>query len=208
MTDKTEQQAALRKPFDPKEIGQLPRAGIKLDYVGHAAVTNRLLEVDPEWTWEPMGFTENGLPFIKVSGSEVVLWIKLTVCGVTRLGVGSVSSTARDPEKQLIGDAIRNAAMRFGVALDLWSKEELSHDDGPPAAKPAAKKPAAKKPAVDTDGVKAAFNELSPMMRDAAKTELTENGLWPSGSIDTAAKVSKAMDIIARHHTTEEVVTT
>ena len=27
--------------------------------------------------------------------------------------------------KERIGDAIRNAAMRFGVALDLWSKEEL-----------------------------------------------------------------------------------
>ena len=28
-------------------------------------------------------------------------------------------------EKQLISDAIRNAAMRFGVALDLWAKEDL-----------------------------------------------------------------------------------
>lgn len=25
----------------------------------------------------------------------------------------------------LLDDALRNAAMRFGVALDLWSKEEL-----------------------------------------------------------------------------------
>ena len=29
--------------------------------------------------------------------------------------------------------------MRFGVALDLWAKEDISHD-GTPAAKPAAKK--------------------------------------------------------------------
>ena len=31
--------------------------------------------------------------------------------------------------KECIGDAIRNAAMRAGVALDLWAKEPLTHDD-------------------------------------------------------------------------------
>jgi hypothetical protein len=48
------------------------------------------------------------------------LWIKLTICGVTRLGVGDGKNA-----KEVIGDAIRNAAMRFGVALDLWAKENL-----------------------------------------------------------------------------------
>jgi hypothetical protein len=48
------------------------------------------------------------------------LWIRLTVCGVTRLGVGDGKNM-----KERIGDAIRNAAMRFGVALDLWAKENL-----------------------------------------------------------------------------------
>jgi len=120
-----EEAAALRKPFNPKEIGKLPRGGTQLDYVGHAGITNRLLEVDSEWYWEPIAFTENGLPFIKIQGTDAVLWIKLTICGVTRLGCGTVASNSFDVEKQLIGDALRNAAMRFGVALDLWSKEEL-----------------------------------------------------------------------------------
>jgi hypothetical protein len=39
----------------------------------------------------------------------------------------------------MIGDALRNAAMRFGAALDLWHKGQL-HDvedtDAPPATKP------------------------------------------------------------------------
>jgi len=48
------------------------------------------------------------------------LWIRLTVLGVTRPGVGE----GKNP-KERIGNAIRNAAMRFGVALDLWAKEEL-----------------------------------------------------------------------------------
>jgi hypothetical protein len=28
--------------------------------------------------------------------------------------------------KEIIGDALRNGGMRFGVGLDLWSKEDLS----------------------------------------------------------------------------------
>jgi len=117
--------ADLRKPFPPETIGKIPKAGRQLDYVGHAAVTDRLLTVDPSWTWEPMGYAADGRPAIHVRGDQATLWIKLTVCGVTRPGVGSVAASKADVEKELVGDALRNAAMRFGVALDLWSKEEL-----------------------------------------------------------------------------------
>ena len=98
---------------------------IHLDYVGHADVTARLLAVDPEWDWKPVAVDEMGLPVVSHSSDgQHIMWIKLIVGGVTRLGVGSVPPDAVDIEKQLIGDAIRNAAMRFGVALDLWSKAE------------------------------------------------------------------------------------
>lgn len=107
----------LRKPFPPESVGKLPKGGVMLDYVGHAAVTDRLLTVDPEWTWEPFALDANGLPALDSSRN---LWIRLTVCGVTRIGVGDGKSL-----KECIGDAIRNAAMRFGVALDLWAKENL-----------------------------------------------------------------------------------
>lgn len=109
--------AALRRPFPPEQIGKLPKAGTTLDYVGHAAVTDRLLEVDPNWTWEPMAVHPSGAPLTDPEGN---LWIRLTVAGVTRVGVGDGPDA-----KQRISDAIRNAAMRFGVALDLWSKEDL-----------------------------------------------------------------------------------
>ena len=51
------------------------------------------------------------------------LWIRLTVCGVTRLGYGDAGGR-KGPNaiKESIGDAIRNAGMRFGLALDLWCK--------------------------------------------------------------------------------------
>jgi len=111
-------------------------AHIDLDYVGHAMVTDRLLQVDPGWTWEPIAVDESGAPLVGVRDGEASMWIRLTVCGVTRLGVGSVAANAFDREKQLISDALRNAAMRFGVALDLWSKESTESE---PAAAPPAK---------------------------------------------------------------------
>ena len=118
----TEAAAALRKPFPRSAIGKLPKGGTMLDYVGHAATTDRLLAVDPGWTWEPFTTDERGLPALDGRGN---LWIRLTVCGVTRIGVGDGKSA-----KEVVGDAIRNAAMRFGVALDLWSKEELEQSHG------------------------------------------------------------------------------
>lgn len=149
-----EQLAKLRAPFEAHHISKLPKEskaqstqrkadqdkGIwppkcqicggfhhvkaeHLDYVGHAALTLRLLEVDPLWTWEPLALGQDGLPVLDRSGG---LWIKLTVCGMTRNGYGSADGKAGgDAVKELIGDALRNAAMRFGAALDLWHKGEL-----------------------------------------------------------------------------------
>lgn len=118
MSEMTPEKAvALRKPFPPESVGKLPKGGTMLDYVGHAAVVDRLLAVDPEWTWEPFALGPDGLPAPDREGN---LWIRLTVCGVTRIGVGDGKNA-----KERIGDALRNAAMRFGVALDLWAKENL-----------------------------------------------------------------------------------
>lgn len=112
-----EQAAALRKPFEPQQIGKLPKGNVMLDYVGHAAATDRLLAVDAAWSWEPFALDQHGLPALDAAGN---LWIRLTICGVTRPGVGDGKTM-----KERVGDAIRNSAMRFGVALDLWAKEDL-----------------------------------------------------------------------------------
>ena len=107
---------------------------IHLDYVGHAALTHRLLDVDINWTWEPLSISDNGLPAMDNMGG---MWIKLTVCGVTRIGYGHAGDKqGGDAIKEVIGDALRNAAMRFGAALDLWHKGDLHIEE--PEKKPDA----------------------------------------------------------------------
>ncbi len=115
-----EQLKKLREPFPANQIGKLPKGGVVLDFVGHGYLTGRLLDVDPHWTWEPMALDDQGLPLFDEHGG---LWIRLTVCGMTRLGYGDAGGR-KGPSaiKEAIGDALRNAAMRFGAALDLWSK--------------------------------------------------------------------------------------
>lgn len=147
---------ALRAPFPGEAVGKLPRstcsecsknrgqcdrhrskgtcpvcgnwhntaATIHIDFVGHADVTDRLLQVDPFWSWRP--FTTDELQGVPPSFRDG-LWIMLTVCGVSRPGFGDAAGGKG--AKEAIGDALRNAAMRFGVALDLWAKgdREWSH---------------------------------------------------------------------------------
>lgn len=137
----------LREPFPPHQISSMCRStkkdnqkgtcpkckgwhglpAIQLDYVGHAALTDRLLEADANWTWEPLAVGPDGYPVIDRDGG---MWIRLTVCGVTRLGYGDAQGkTGGDAMKERIGDALRNAGMRFGAALELWHKGDLHVDE-------------------------------------------------------------------------------
>ena len=206
----------LRAPFPPEYVGKLPRVTcrecsdgrcgdhkkakcadcgnwiserhIHLDYIGHADVTIRLLEVDPEWSWAPKAtdadpellkaamasgdaeivraVIENAPPKFETdrNGSPVGLWIKLTVGGVTRLGVGSCPSGQNDAEKVLIGDALRNAAMRFGVAVELWAKGDRADPTAENATASAGK--ASRQSAPRQDGRKPA-QPPSPEATDA-----------------------------------------
>lgn len=153
-------------------------AHIHIDFVGHAHLTHRLLKLDPFWTWEPFALDGDGLPKIKIDGEMAHLWIHLTVGGITRHGVGSeplkkFNKANENLLKELIGDALRNAAMRFGLALNLWAKGELLEDaEDPPAEgeqgpeKPAEMRPVAKKAA--TAPQKAAE---APPAKKAAKAQ-------------------------------------
>jgi hypothetical protein len=91
--------------------------------MGHADVTLALLEVDPAWTLEPV-LDARGLPLVEDQGRRLTMWAHLTVNGVRRMCVGTCEPGKGDPEKELLGDAIRNGAMRFGIGTRLWSKAD------------------------------------------------------------------------------------
>ena len=130
---------------DPRIVGKLPKGGIQLDFVGHADVTKMLIEIDPNWTWEPCGYGDDGLPAFRVENNMAHMAGWLTIHGIRRLGIGSVQHNKPDLFKELVSDFIRNAAMRFGVCLALWTKQEWDDTGGVPSAPPVpSPKPAAK----------------------------------------------------------------
>lgn len=203
--------ARLREPFPAHHISKLPKPtkaqtdavradfkkGIRcgacgswhhpdvahLDYVGHAALTDRLLDVDPHWSWEPAAFRD-GLPAFDATGG---LWIKLTVCGVSRFGYGhAATKPGMDPgvrEKEVIGDALRNAAMRFGAALDLWHKGDLHATD-------ADSEDTADAPQTPTPSTRSSAPSLAER---ASKLEAALKSLKTSAEIDKAMKLASGL---------------
>lgn len=118
---------------DPSIVGKLPRGGITLDFVGHAEITRILIDIDVNWNWQPVGIV-NGRPAINETNGIATMWGYLTINGKTMMGVGSARSDKPDLDKELVGDFLRNASMRFGICLSLWSKSEWEET---PAPKPA-----------------------------------------------------------------------
>lgn len=209
MSELTEKQLEalkkLREPFPSNQISWLPKPtraqteevkrdfkkGVRcdkcgawhhpqvvhLEYVGHAALTDRFLDVDPMWSWEPFATDESGLPAIDRDGG---LWIKLTVCGMTRIGYGDApGKMGGDAMKERIGDALRNAGIRFGAALDLWHKGDLhAHENGNAAPEPEAKEPEAPKEEISDDRLAKAIERINAgeftLAKLHAKFQLTD----------------------------------
>jgi hypothetical protein len=232
----------LREPFKENQISQLPKPMkrreemdklpkatckicggyhatsmmLHLSYVGHAALTDRLLDVDPAWSWEPLAVGADGYPVIDKDGG---MWIKLTVCGVTRLGYGDAQGkSGGDAMKERIGDALRNAAMRFGAALDLWHKGELHVDESdgnqpagngrqPPKSPPQAPT----SPTVNGKATQAEMNKLREVMEQAGYTVPQHRSNFIAKHAEgkkpgelTGADVAKMIEIINARQPGEE----
>lgn len=202
-----EQKAALAKlivPFEKHQINLLPKPYKKdspsgkcsecggyhglpaahLEFVGHAALTARLLEVDPLWNWEPLGLDSAGLPALDKDGG---LWIRLTICGISRLGYGDApGKTGGNATKERIGDALRNAGMRFGAALELWHKGILYMDQDD----------------VPQEPVKHVLTKDWPAAALACDTKAKLTAVWksgvaeiqPTGDLELYAKFKKVVE--------------
>jgi hypothetical protein len=113
---------ALRQPFPKEQIGKIPASQGRppLDYVGHAAVTDRLNKSAPDWSYTVDQLFDHG--------NTAYVRGTMTIGGVSRMEYGD----GKTP-KEAISNFIRRGAMRFGVALDLWSKEELESSPAAPS---------------------------------------------------------------------------
>lgn len=121
--DRGECKRGSKYSADGTFCGKYHARSVHLDYVGHAGITMRLNDtVGPEnWDWEPMAWHPSGIPGIVDGG----MWIRLTILGVTKKGYGDAQGkSGHNATKEIIGDALRNAALRFGIGTYLWSKSE------------------------------------------------------------------------------------
>lgn len=182
--DKNEQ--ALRdgceKYWDPdkQHVSKIKRgSGLELDYVDHATVTRMLIDIDPLWTWNPMGYTQDGAPLVDMddNGNPRALWINMRVRGRSIPAVGTIerpgSKNYGDALKELIGDAIRNGAMRFGVCGGLWARGKWDNPQTAALSEP-------------SDPMEVELKKFSPTEKAALKDILKIEGPARMGEITGA----------------------
>jgi hypothetical protein len=111
----------LRQPVDPKLIKQREgwhdRNGTAhtVDFVEWHVVADILDEKAPGWSHEVKSMT--------VIGDILAITVALTISGVTREGVGTGLAASEMGIKRSEHDALKRAAVKFGVARDLYKKE-------------------------------------------------------------------------------------
>lgn len=203
MEDQAEQLAKVLKDFavpDPNIVGKLPKGGFTADFIGHADINRLLIEIDPLWSLEPLEIID-GRPAAHTVDGDVFMWFKMTLLGHTRLAVGSAKVKTSDLDKILYGDALRNGAMRFGIGLKLWSKQEwedLDHYDSAPVAKPAPKNP----PKVESADTLLSISQVNQFKSAcqarginpddvASAAGLGDSSKWTEGDLDKLRKSFK-----------------
>ncbi|HMT07691.1 MAG TPA: Rad52/Rad22 family DNA repair protein [Pyrinomonadaceae bacterium] len=121
----------LRKTVDPNLIRQ--RAGRRdrngqmhmVEYVEWHTVADILDEHAPNW-----GHTVKD---IRAIGDIVTVTVAITIDGITREGVGTGKTASETGIKKAEHDALKRAAVKFGIARELYKKEfdAIEHDETP-----------------------------------------------------------------------------
>jgi hypothetical protein len=101
-----------------QRVGWRDRSGREheVDYVEWHAVADLLDRICPDWSHEVLQLKQIG-DFVAVTAS-------ITIQGVTRQGVGTGSAYDEKGIKKAESDALKRAAVKFGVARELYRKEE------------------------------------------------------------------------------------
>jgi hypothetical protein len=111
----------LRKTVDPNLIRQ--RAGRRdrngqmhmVEYVEWHTVADILDEHAPNWG--------HSIKDIRAIGDIITVTVAITIDGVTREGVGTGKIASETGIKKAEHDALKRAAVKFGIARELYKKE-------------------------------------------------------------------------------------
>lgn len=162
----------LTEPFDRSRIKQREGAGKRmLDYVSYGDVQRTVIEAsgnEYDWTVQRMEFVSDG------KGAYWLCVGMLTIPGLgSRCGVGTAQSMNEDSPKSCETDAFKRAAVKFGVALDLYFK------GGPP--QPQQYQARQDRQADREDVIIAAANEQ--LKRDAEAFKVKATGMGFTGGL-------------------------
>ncbi|HJS52554.1 MAG TPA: Rad52/Rad22 family DNA repair protein [Pyrinomonadaceae bacterium] len=111
----------LRKHVDPNRLRQREawrdRNGIvrTVDYIEWHTVADILDETAPNWA--------HSVKDIRVVGDFITVTVAITIDGITREGIGTGSARSEMGIKKAEHDALKRAAVKFGIARDLYKKE-------------------------------------------------------------------------------------
>lgn len=111
----------LRQPVDPKLIktreGWTDRNGNRhmVEYVEWHAVADILDRVAPTWSHSVRGIVQ--------IGDMVAVTAAISIDGVTREGVGTGTADNETGIKKAEHDALKRAAIKFGIARELYQRE-------------------------------------------------------------------------------------
>ena len=119
----------LRQPIDPKLVktreGWRDRNGQvhTVEYVEWHTVADLLDRVAPTWSHAVRGIVQ--------IGDMVAVTAAITIDGVTREGVGTGTADNETGIKKAEHDALKRAAIKFGIARELYQREsEVIERDG------------------------------------------------------------------------------
>jgi hypothetical protein len=111
----------LRKHVDPNRLRQREawrdrNGNVRtVDYIEWHTVADILDDSAPNW--------EHTVKDIRVIGDFVTVTVAISIDGVTREGIGTGSARSEMGIKKAEHDALKRAAVKFGIARDLYKKE-------------------------------------------------------------------------------------
>ena len=121
----------LRKNVDPNLVRQREawrdrNGNVRtVEYVEWHTVADILDETAPNWA--------HTVKDIRAIGDFMIVTVAITIDGVTREGIGTGTSRSETGIKKAEHDALKRAAVKFGIARDLYKREfdAIERNDAP-----------------------------------------------------------------------------